>query len=216
MLHKTIFILLLCLFTGQLIGAEEAPHPGLLDPSKAAEKAPDTFRVKVETTKGDFEIQVTRAWAPLGADRFYNLVKIGYFKDIAFYRVIYGFVVQFGYSGDPKINNAWDSQLLKDDPKKQSNTIGRVVFASRGPDTRTTQFFINTGDNYNLDTMGFTPFGEVIGDGLDIVRKFFGGYGEGPPRGRGPNQMRIKLEGLDYLKEGYPMLDYIKSATIIK
>lgn len=199
-----------------VLAGDGKPHPALLDPSKATEKAPDTFRVKMETTKGSFTIKVTREWAPLGADRFYNLVKMGYFKDVAFYRALDGFMTQFGFSGDPAINAAWKNATIKDDPKNKSNTVGRITFANRmRPNTRTCQLFINTVNNSDLDNMGFQPFGELEGDGLEIVKSLFTGYGEGYPRGRGPSQARIESEGNNYLKREYPKLDYIKNAEII-
>jgi len=193
------------------------PHPALLDPSKATEKAPEEFRVKVDTTKGAFTIKVTRSWAPNGVDRFYNLVKIGYFTDVAFYRVMDGFMAQFGFSGDPAINKAWKNATIKDDPKNMSNTPGRITFANRmRPETRTCQLFINTVDNKNLDNMGFVPFGELEGEGMTIMSKIYSGYGEGIPRGRGPSQGKIESEGNAYLKKDYPNLDYIKTMEIVK
>ena len=193
------------------------PHPGLLDPSKANETAPETFHVKFETTKGSFVVKVTRELAPIGVDRFYNLVKIGYFQDMAFYRVIDGFMAQFGFSGDPKVNDAWGRQLIKDDPVKASNTPGMLTFANMGaPNTRGTQFFINTVSNTQLDRMRFAPFGEVEGDGLEVVKKLHSGYGEGAPYGPGPSQSVISEEGNAYLKEKFPNLDYILKVEILK
>lgn len=190
-------------------------NPALTDPSKATEKAPDKYKVKFETTKGDFVVEVNRAWAPLGADRFYNLVKIGYFQDIAFFRAIDGFMVQFGISGHPEVNAAWREARIQDDPVKESNTKGMITFATSGKDSRTTQVFINFSDNANLDGMGFAPFGKVV-EGMEIVDSLYKGYGEGAPRGRGPNQGRIQQEGNAYLKAEYPKLDYVKNATIVQ
>ena len=186
-------------------------------PSKAVEKAPETFKALLTTTKGDIEITVTRKWAPLGADRFYNLVNIGYFSDVAFFRNIGGFMAQFGIHGDPAVNTAWKNANIKDDPKGGvSNSIGKVTFAKTGaPNSRSVQFFINHGDNKNLDGMGFTPFGEVT-KGMEVVKKLYSGYGEGAPRGRGPSQGRFQAEGNTYLKANFPELDYIKSAKLIK
>lgn len=186
----------------------------LTQPSKLTEKAPDSFKVKFNTSKGAFTVQVTRSLAPNGADRFYNLVKAGYFKDIAFFRVVPGFMVQFGIHGDPKVAAAWREAQIPDDPVKASNTRGAITFATAGPNTRTTQMFINFGNNTFLDGQGFSPFGKVI-EGMDVVDKINSEYGEGAPMGRGPNQGRIQQEGNSYLKKDFPNLDYIKSATIV-
>jgi len=183
------------------------------NPAKLTAKAPDSFKVKFETTKGNFTVEVTRSLAPNGADRFYNLVQSGYFKDLAFFRVIPGFMCQFGIHGDPKVAAAWKRAQIADDPVKASNTRGAITFATAGPNTRTTQFFINYADNARLDGMGFSSFGKVA-DGMDVVDKINGEYGEGAPRGRGPDQARIQEEGNAYLKKDFPNLDYIKSATI--
>ena len=141
-----------------------APSAGaaLLDPSRATERAPARFRVRFETTKGPFVVEVTRAWAPRGADRFYNLVRAGYYDDVAFFRVIEGFMVQFGINGDPRVNAAWQAARIPDDPVTQSNRRGMVTYAMAGPDTRTTQLFINFRDNKGLDGQGFAPFGGVV------------------------------------------------------
>lgn len=186
----------------------------LMHPSKLTEKAPDTFKVRFDTTKGAVTIEVTRSQAPNGADRFYNLVKGGYFKDIAFFRVIPGFMAQFGIHGDPKVSAAWSDAKIQDDPVKASNTRGAITFATAGPNTRTTQLFINLVDNPRLDSMGFAPFGKVV-QGMDVVDKLNGEYGEGAPQGRGPYQGQVQAEGNAYLKKDFPNLDYIKSATIL-
>ena len=177
-------------------------------------KAPEMFKVLFDTTKGKVTIEVTRSLAPNGADRFYNLARSGYFKDIAFFRVIPGFMCQFGIHGDPKVAAKWRQAAIADDPVKGSNTRGTITFATAGPNTRTTQLFINFGDNRNLDSMGFSPFGKVI-EGMDVVDKINGEYGEGAPGGRGPHQGRVQGEGNAYLKKDFPNLDYIKSATIV-
>jgi peptidyl-prolyl cis-trans isomerase A (cyclophilin A) len=184
------------------------------DPSKLTAKAPDSFKVRFDTTKGAFTVQVTRDLAPNGADRFYNLVHSGYFKDVAFFRVIPGFMCQFGIHGDPKVSAAWRGANISDDPVKGSNTRGMVTFATAGPNTRTTQLFINFGDNTFLDGQGFAPFGKIA-EGMDVVDKINSEYGEGAPNGRGPNQGRVQMEGNTYLKKDFPNLDYIKSATIV-
>ena len=177
-------------------------NPALLDPSLATEQAPEAYRVKLETTKGDVVILVNRSWAPDGADRFYNLVKIGYYSDVAFYRVIRGFMAQCGFNPDPKISAAWSRAKIADDPVLQANTRGMVTFAMGGPNTRTTQFFINYADNSYLKKHGaFAPFA---------------GYGEGAPNGRGPSQAKIAGVGNAYLEENFPNLDYIKRARIVE
>lgn len=188
----------------------------LLEPGLADETAPATYRVKFETTKGPFVMEVHRGWAPNGADRVWNMVKLGYFQDVAFFRAISGFMIQFGIHGDPAVNAQWRQAKIPDDPVKQSNTRGRVTFAKQSaPDTRTVQLFINTVDrNARLDGMGFAPIGEIV-DGMDVVDSLYTGYGEGAPRGRGPSQGRIQAEGNAYLKRDFPELDYIRSASIV-
>jgi len=188
--------------------------PDFNDPAKLTAKAPATFKAQFDTTKGNFTIEVTRALAPNGADRFYNLVRSGYFKDIAFFRVVPGFMCQFGIHGDPIISAKWREATIPDDPVKGSNTRGTITFATAGPGTRTTQLFINFGNNVNLDSMGFSPFGKVTA-GMDVVDKINGEYGDGPPSGSGPDQGRIQNEGNAYLKKDFPKLDYINSATIV-
>ena len=192
----------------------EAAAPTTL-PSPPDAASPESFRVKFETTKGDFTVEVTRAWAPKGADRFYRLVSEGYFKDVRFFRVLPGFMAQFGMSGDPALNAKMDTQRIADDPVTQSNKRGMVTFATAGPNTRTNQFFINYGDNASLDVQGFSPFGRVV-DGMTVVDALYGGYGEGAPNGRGPSQDLIATQGNEYLQREFPKLDYIKSATIVK
>jgi peptidyl-prolyl cis-trans isomerase A (cyclophilin A) len=190
--------------------------PGdLMNPAQLNEKAPDTFQAKFDTTKGEFIVEVTRAWAPIGADRFYNLVKNGFYNDCRFFRVIENFMVQFGINGTPDVAIAWYNAKIKDDSVVQSNTRGYITYAMAGPDTRTTQLFINFKDNSSLDKQGFSPFGKVI-EGMDVVDSIYNGYGEGAPRGNGPEQGRIIQEGNSYLKASFPKLDYIKSATIVK
>jgi len=194
----------------------DTSSPALTNPSAAKDKAPNVYKVKFSTTKGDFTVEVHRDWAPEGADRFYNLVKIGYFNDVAFFRVVKGFMVQFGIHGNPDVNTAWRAARIQDDPTgKQSNTRGMVTFATAGPNTRTTQIFINYDNNARLDGMGFAPIGKVVGDGMKVVDAIEGMYGEGAPQGRGPAQGRIQKEGNAYLKAEFPKLDYIKSATIV-
>jgi peptidyl-prolyl cis-trans isomerase A (cyclophilin A) len=188
--------------------------PGFADPSKLTEKAPETFKAQFDTTKGKFTVEITRSLAPNGADRFYNMVKSGFFKDIAFFRVIPGFMCQFGIHGDPSVSAKWRDAKIPDDPVKGSNKRGAITFATAGPNTRTTQLFINFADNVNLDGMGFSPFGKIA-EGMDVVDKINGEYGEGAPGGRGPNQGRIQQEGNAFLKKDFPNLDYIKSASLV-
>jgi peptidyl-prolyl cis-trans isomerase A (cyclophilin A) len=189
------------------------PLRPLLDPSKATEKAPERFRVRFETTKGPFVVEVHRKWAPRGADRFYNLVKLGYYDGVTFFRVLDDFMAQFGIHGDPKVSRVWRDARIPDDPVIQSNTRGMVTFATAGPDTRTTQIFINYKDNSSLDGMGFAPFGRVV-EGLKVVDALYSGYGEGAPRGSGPDQARAQAEGNDYFRREFPKLDHIETARL--
>jgi peptidyl-prolyl cis-trans isomerase A (cyclophilin A) len=188
--------------------------PDFTDPVKLTEQAPETFKAQFDTTKGKFTVEVTRSLSPNGADRFYNLVRSGFFKDIAFFRVIPGFMCQFGIHGDPNVSAKWREATIADDPVKGSNMRGTITFATAGPNTRTTQLFINFADNTSLDGEGFSPFGKVT-EGMDVVDKINSEYGEGAPSGRGPDQGRIQGEGNTYLKKDFPNLDYIKSATIV-
>jgi peptidyl-prolyl cis-trans isomerase A (cyclophilin A) len=181
--------------------AAAAAKADLTDPSKLTEKAPDTFKVKFDTTKGAFTVEVTRSLTPHGADRFYNLVKAGYFKDIAFFRVIPGFMAQFGMSGDPKLTAIWNHASIQDDPVKGSNTRGTITYAQTGaPNSRGAQFFINYGNNSRLDADRFAPFGKVI-EGMDVVDKINAEYGESP------DQQSIEHEGNTSLKHNFPNLD---------
>lgn len=194
----------------------EGANPALLDPSKATEKAPDVFKAKFETTQGNFVVEVHRDWAPNGADRFYNLVKIGYLDDVAFFRAIENFMVQFGINGLPEVNAKWMDANIPDDPVKESNKPGMVTFAqTNAPNSRSTQLFINFKDNSMLDGMRFAPFGKVV-EGMDVVNKLYKGYGEGYPQGMGPDQQRVQFEGNKYLKAEFPKLDYVKKATIVQ
>lgn len=185
----------------------------LRNPSALTEQAPAVYKVNFDTSKGPFVIEVHRDWAPNGADRFFNLVKNGFYDDGRFFRVIPNFMAQFGIHANPSIAAAWQNSVIRDDPKKESNQRGYVTFATRGPNTRTTQLFINFRDNSGLDGQGFTPFGRVV-TGMDVVDKIYNGYGEGAPRGKGPDQGRIQAEGNTYLNKDFPRLDFIKTATI--
>ncbi len=176
-------------------------------------RAPDQYTVELDTSKGAIVIDVHRAWAPHGADRFYELVQNGYYNDVAFFRVINGFMAQVGISGDPTLNAEWREKRIPDDPVKASNARATVTYATSGPNSRTTQFFINLSDNSRLDGMGFAPFGKV--KDMTPVDALYDGYGEGAPGGRGPAQGRMQAEGNAYLRESFPKLDYIKSAKII-
>lgn len=190
---------------------DPAPKPkgsALTNPSLATETSPDTFTVRFETTKGPFEILVERDSAPRGADRFYNLVRSDFFSDIGFFRLVEGFVVQFGIHGDPQISALWQAARIEDDPVQNSNTRGTLTFATSGKHSRTTQLFINYGDNSRLDGMGFSPIGKVI-SGMSVVDDIYAGYGEKPDQGK------IQHSGNAYLKEAFPNLDYITSATIV-
>ncbi len=187
----------------------------LANPAALNEKAPASFNARFDTSKGVYVIEVRRDLAPNGADRFYNMVKSGFFDDTRFFRVVSGFMVQFGINGDPKIMAAWRSAAIKDDPVKQSNKRGFITFATSGPDSRTTQVFINYADNGTLDRQGFSPIGQVI-SGMNVVDTLYSEYGDGPPRGNGPDQTRIQMEGNSYLAKSFPKLDFVKKATIEK
>ena len=204
--------LLVCLMYSDSVRAQSG-KASLQTPAAFTEKAPDTFKVNVDTSQGAFVVEVTRAWAPNGADRFYNLVKNGFFDNVRFFRVIGGFMAQFGIHGDPRISAAWRNARIPDDPVKQSNKRGYLTFATAGPGTRTTQVFINLVDNGTLDAQGFAPFGRVV-SGMKVVDKLYDGYGEGAPRGRGPDQSRVQMEGNAYLEKTFPKLDSIKTTSI--
>ena len=196
-----------------------APHTtaaahSLLQPGSLKDKAPEVFKAKFATTQGDFVVEVYRDWSPYGADRFYNLVKNGFYTNASFFRVISGFMVQFGIPARPEVARAWANATIPDDPVKQSNVRGNITFATAGPRTRTTQVFINFGDNRGLDAQGFSPFGKVT-EGMEVVDKLYSGYGEGAPSGNGPNQGRLTNEGKPYLDKNFPKLDSIKSASIV-
>ena len=191
------------------------PLSPLYNPAALVETAPETFQARFVTTKGDFVVEVTRAWAPIGADRFYNLVKNGFYDGVRFFRVIDGFMAQFGMHGDPQVQARWTSATIADDPVMGSNTRGMVTFAKREvPETRTTQLFINFGDNSRLDEMGFAPFG-VVAEGMEVVDQIYSGYGESAPRGSGPMAQNIAARGNEYLDENFPELDHIVSATLV-
>jgi len=181
----------------------------LTDPSQLTETAPDLFRARFDTSKGAFVVEVHREWAPIGADRFYNLVKNGFYDGTRFFRVRPGFMAQFGINGDPSIQNEWQRAFLRDDPVTQKNLRGFVSFTTEGrPQSRFTQIFINYADNSRLDADGFAPFGQVI-SGMEVVDKLFS------PADPQPDQRRILREGNDYLQKEFPRLDFVKKATIV-
>ena len=195
------------------------PHTGspLAHPTAEmlAERAPDTVRVRFETSKGPFVVEAYRDWAPIGVDRFYQLAHNGFFDGVRFFRVLDGFMAQFGLSGDPAITAAWHEKMLPDDSVKHSNVRGTITFAKMSrPNSRTTQLFINYRDNSNLDAMGFAPFG-VVTEGMAVVDSLYKGYGEGAPDGMGPDQERASAQGNEYLQHDFPKLDYVTKATVL-
>lgn len=198
-----------------LAGCSAPPESKPAAPAKAAQRepVPDVYRVNLDTSKGAVVVEVTRAWAPHGAEHFFELVKTGYYDGDRFYRVVPRFVVQFGINGDPKVTQLWSSLRIPDDPVKQKNRKGTVTFASSGPGARTTQVFVNMRDNLTLDREGFAPFGRVV-DGMDVLDKLYGGYGDMPPRGSGPDGVKIEGDGNTYLDNHFPRLDYIRKATV--
>lgn len=198
--------------------APPAPPKAMLeDPSALKEKAPATFKARFETTKGDFVVEAHREWSPNGVDRFYNLVKNGYYDGVKFFRVVPNFVVQFGIHGDPKYASKWLQSNIPDDPVKQGNKKGFLTYAkSTAPNSRSVQLFINLKDNGSLlDGQGFSAFGEVI-EGMNVVESLHSGYGDGPPSGRGPNQGDIARHGNAFLEQNFPLLDGINRAYIVK
>jgi peptidyl-prolyl cis-trans isomerase A (cyclophilin A) len=199
----------------QAPAAQPAAPNRLLNPATLTAKAPETYRVKFDTSKGAFVVEVHRDWAPVGADRFYNLVRNGFFNNVRFFRVLTGFMAQFGMSGTPAVQRVWGTpaQQLKDDPVKQSNKRGYITFANAGPNSRSTQVFINLVDNTFLDpeAMHFAPFGQVV-EGMEVVDMLYAGYG----RQNVPDQGRITSEGNVYLTKEYPKLDYVKTAAVEK
>ena len=188
--------------------AAAASRASLLHPALLKAKAPADFKVRFTTTAGNFVVEVHRDWAPLGADRFYNLVRHGFFTNASFFRVVPNFVVQFGLNADPAVNKAWADAKIQDDPVKQTNSRGTLVFATAGPGTRTTQLFINFRDNVRLDETGFAPFGEVI-EGMDVVDKIYPGYGQQP------SQDLITSQGDAYISQNFPNIDKIKLARVL-
>jgi peptidyl-prolyl cis-trans isomerase A (cyclophilin A) len=190
------------------------PHPALFDASLATETAPDKFRVQIETTKGDVLVEVTRAWSPFGADRFYNLVRIGFFNDISFHRVLDNFVAQFGVHGEPRVFRTWKNQTFPDDPRVESNLRGTLAFAKPGdPNSRTTQLFFNLMDNTVLDEKKFIPIGKVV-SGMEALDQIYV-TDQGGRDGARPSQSRIEILGGDRLKTDFPDLDYVVRMKIL-
>jgi peptidyl-prolyl cis-trans isomerase A (cyclophilin A) len=220
-LTAIVLMMVVTLFFATALGSAADPQAAapnrakLMNPAQLNETAPDTFQVKFDTTQGEVTIEVTRAWSPNGADRFYNLVKNGYYDNCRFYRVLDNFMAQIGINGDPKINAVLNSARIKDDPVVESNKKGYVTYAKSSlPNSRTTQIFINYKNNSNLDGQGFSPFGKVI-EGMKVVESLYSGYGEGAPNGNGPSQPLLQSQGNAYLEKDFPKLDYIKTATIV-
>lgn len=195
--------------------ATEPPPAATPEPAAPA-TAPAMFQVRFETNEGDFVVEIDRSLAPNGADRFYQLVSQGFYTDVRFFRVIPGFMAQFGINGDPATTMRWNGNTIQDDPVRGSNTRGTITFAMTGqPNSRGTQLFINLVDNVNLDAMRFAPIGRVV-EGMDVVDRLYSGYGEGAPRGNGPDQAQIRSQGNAYLTQNFPQLDYIERATIVQ
>ena len=214
---RSLLLLSLIALSSACSTFRRGPDPAdLLIPTSPAlsAPAPEQYFVRFQTSRGDFLVEVNRAWAPLGADRFYNLVRHGYYDSARFFRVLPDFVVQFGIPADTTLSRIWSGQQIPDDSVSQSNQRGFVSFASGGPGTRTAQVFINLADNRRLDGLGFAPFARVI-EGMEVVDDFYAGYGEGAPRGRGPAQDRMEAEGNAYLEREFPLLDYIVSARVV-
>jgi peptidyl-prolyl cis-trans isomerase A (cyclophilin A) len=210
MMKRSMIVVAACL---SLAGCSSAPEPKKEVATPKKETAPEVFQVNLDTSKGPVTIEVHREWAPIGVDHFYNLVKTGFFDNARFFRVVRGFVVQFGIAANPETHRLWQNTSLRDDPVAQPNTRGMVTYATAGPNTRTTQIFINLRDNRPLDRDGFAPFGKVTA-GMDVVDSFYNSYGDMPPGGQGPDPSQIQLRGNEYLESRFPRLDYIKKATI--
>lgn len=195
-------------------GSPEKPADA---PKKAAKREgpmPDVYKVRFETTKGNFVVEVHKDWAPKGAERFWKLVNMRFFDDTRFFRVRPNFIVQFGLSGDPQTNSLLNAMPIQDDPVKEKNVKGNISFAQAGKNTRRTQVFINMKDNRLLDRDGFAPFGKIV-EGFEVVEQLYAGYGEWSPPGSGPSASRIQTQGNEYLDSQFPRLDKIKKALIL-
>lgn len=209
MLRRTVLTVFALALLFQTARTQEAAQEAPQTETPQAEQAPEKFKVLFDTTRGKFTVEVDRKLAPIGSDRFFALVKSGYYNDCGFFRVVPGFVVQFGLNGDPAVTAKWKDAEIKDDKVATSNTRGTITFATKGADTRTTQLFINYGDNSRLDKMGFSPFGKVV-EGMDVVDAIYAGYGQSPDQGL------ITSQGNEYLKKEFPKMDFIKTATIVE
>ena len=198
-------------------GACAKPLPLLnVDPKRVDAPGPDSFTVHFVTSRGPFDVRVHRDWAPRGADRVYYLARANFFDGVRFFRAVDKFVAQFGLNGDTAVSHAWRGTRIPDDTVRKSNVRGTLSFAAGGPNTRTTQMYINFGDNSRLDRTGFAVFGQVIA-GMDaVVDSIYKGYGEGAPRGQGPSQDSISRQGNTYLIRGFPRLDYVITARVIQ
>jgi peptidyl-prolyl cis-trans isomerase A (cyclophilin A) len=195
--------------------ATDDDRPDFYYPGRLTETAPETFQARFETSAGDFVVEVRREWSPRGADRFYNLVRTGFYDGQRIYRVVPGFMSQWGLHGDPVATYQWRDQFIDDDPVVVSNTRGRVTFATCDVDCRISEIFVNTDDNVELDAQGFSPFGEVV-EGMETVDAFYGQYGDGPPRGEGPYQAQVRAEGNAYLDAEFPELTRIERGVIVE
>ena len=205
---RSVGFLFLTALTLAVAGCGGSKPPATVTP------VPDSYRVKFETTRGSFVVEVTRAWAPEGAERFFRLVEKQFYDDARFFRVVRNFVVQFGINGDPAVETRWRDLTMRDDAISESNRRGMVTYAMAGPNTRTTQVFINLKDNSRLDATGFAPFGRVV-EGMDVVDHIYSSYGDAPPRGSGPDQSLIETQGNTYLDAKFPYLDRIRRARIV-
>jgi peptidyl-prolyl cis-trans isomerase A (cyclophilin A) len=212
---RRIAILLLACF---LAGCSKPSEPSAKTEEKktpVVSQAPPKLKVRLETSKGPFVVEVYRDWAPRGADRFHELVQAKFFDDSRFFRVLKGFVAQFGLSGDPEKNQLWSQLQILDDPRKEKNARGTLSFAKRRANTRTTQVFINLRNNPKLDADGFAPIGKVV-EGMEVVDKLYSGYGEAIPIGAGPDQNKIIGMGNEYLERNFPQLDKIQRVVVIE
>jgi peptidyl-prolyl cis-trans isomerase A (cyclophilin A) len=205
----------MCLVLGGCSSPDEAKKDAAPKPAAVAKDAPppEVFQVLFDTSKGPVTVEVHRAWAPIGVDHFYSLIKTGYYDGCRFFRVTHSYV-QFGISGNPQTNGLWSTAYLPDDPPaKQSNVKGTLTYAHLGANNRTTQVFFNLKNNKDLDKQGFAPIGKVI-TGMDVVEKLYDSYGDMPPRGQGPDPSKIELQGNAYLDAHFPRLDFIRKATV--
>ncbi len=217
---SAVFLAGICCFvaSGCGGGADKSAReetPAFHTPRSAAATAPETFVARFETTRGNFDVRVDRDWAPLGADRFFTLVTSGYYDDVRIYRVVEGFMAEWGLHGDARVTTLWRRYAITDDPVVESNLKGRLSFAAHGPNSRTVQVFVNLDDNPGLDAQGFSPFGEVV-EGMDVIESFYAEYGDGPPRGEGPYQARALARGNAYLDVDFPNLDSAVRAYVVE